>query len=439
MINKNRLIQLLSNNRVILINAISLIGTLVVTSGLGFAFWWIVARRFELAEAGLASASISAMMLLGTVGMMGMGTLLIGELSRRPEMKISLISTALLITGGCSAILGLFFALIAARVSPKFAILASSWATTLLFVLGVSATGITLVLDQALLGLLRGSWQLWRNAIVSISKVLLLLPMSYYFGSKNAMVIYASWLVGNILSFVFVAYLVGRKRIERNSFQPQWGVFWEMRSAAVAHHVLNLSLQAAQFAMPVIVTFLLTPEVNASFYVAWLIATSFFVIPSALTQTLYAVSAADTSILAQKIRFTLRTSLLGVIVGGVTIIILAEFILAFFNSSYAFTATGSLRILMLAAFPVVIRVHYVAIHQIKRQIRRAALILLVMAVIELTFSIGGCVLGGLIGLSIGWVLAVYIEAAWMVSAVYRTASEIKVGSPLTTNTVPKES
>lgn len=439
MLNKNRFLQLLANNRVILSNAISLIGTLVVTSGLGFAFWWIVARRFELADAGLASASISAMMLLGTVGMMGMGTLLIGELSRRPKMKISLISTALLIAGGCSAILGLGFALIAARVSPKFAILASGWVNTLLFVTGVSATGMALVLDQALLGLLLGSWQLWRNAIVSASKMLLLLPMSYYFGSQNAMVIYASWLLGNILSFIFLAYLVGRKRIGWDSFQPQWGVWGEMWSVAAAHHVLNLSLQAAQFAMPVIVTFLLTPEANAGFYVAWLIVTSFFVIPSALTQTLYAVGAADASILAQKIRFTLRTSFLGVVSGGVVIILLAEFILAFFNSSYALTATDSLRVLMLAALPVVIRVHYVAIHQIRRQIKRAALTFLVMAAIELTFAIAGGIWGGLIGLSIGWVLAMYIEAAWMVSAVYRTATEIKDVTPLKTNSVPEES
>jgi len=438
MLNKNRFLQLLANNWVILSNAISLIGTLVVTSGLGFAFWWIVARRFEPAEAGLASASISAMFLLGTLGMMGMGTLLIGELSRRPEMKVSLISTALLLAGGCSAILGLGFALMVAQVSPTLAILASSWENTLLFMMGVSATGITMVLDQALLGLLRSNWQLGRNAIVATSKVLLLLPMSYYFG-LNAMAIYGSWLLGNILSFIFLVYLVGRKRIAWNSFQPQWGVFWEMRSAAIAHHVLNLSLQAAQFAMPVIVTFLLTPETNASFYVAWLIVSSFFVIPSTLTQTLYAVSAADTSILAQKTRFTLRTSFFGVVIGGAVMMLLAEFILAFFNSSYALMATGSLRILILAALPVVIRVHYVAIHQIKRQIKHAALTVLVMAAIELTFSIAGGVLGGLIGLSIGWVLAMYIEAAWMISTVYRTASEIKDVPPLSNNTVPEES
>jgi O-antigen/teichoic acid export membrane protein len=198
-------------------------------------------------------------------------------------------------------------------------------------------------------------------------------------------------------------------------------------------------LQAAQFAMPVIVTLLLTPEANASFYVAWLIITSFFVIPSALTQTLYAVSAADSSILAQKIRFTLRTSFLGVITGGVVIVFLARFILGFFNASYAFTATGSLRILALAALPVVIRVHYVAIHQIRRQIKQAALVFLTMAILELSFSIGGGIWGGLLGLSIGWVVAMYIEAAFMVSTVYRTAFQASNAPAVIKNTLTEES
>ncbi|MFT3894565.1 MAG: hypothetical protein QM730_23295 [Anaerolineales bacterium] len=286
-------------------------------------------------------------------------------------------------------------------------------------------TGLTLVLDQALLGLLLGHWQLWRNGIVSAGKILLLLPMAYFLESKNAMVIYGSWFLGNILSLLVLAYLVSRKRIEWTSFHPQWNIFWEMRSTALAHHVLNLSLQAAQFAMPVIVTLLLTPEANASFYIAWLIATSFFVIPSALSQTLYAVSAADSSMLAQKLRFTLRTSFLGVISGGVLILVLAKFVLGFFNASYAATATVSLRILVLAALPVVIRVHYVTIHQVKRRIKHAAQTFFWMALLELLLAIIGGKFAGLPGLSIGWVLAMYIEGIWMFSMVYRTASGVE--------------
>lgn len=424
LLNKKWWVQLILANQAILVNASSLVGTLVVTSGLGFAYWWVVARQFEPAEAGMAAAIISAMLLLGTIGMMGMGTLMIGELSRHPQLIVSLITTALIIAGGSSIVLGLGFALVAGYISTDFALLTANWSYLLLFTVGVMVTGITLVLDQALLGLLRGSWQLWRNAVFATSKLLLLWPAAYYFYTSGAMAIYATWLAGNLLSLAFMVYLVGRRRLAKADYRPRWQVFRSLRNMAMAHHVLNLSLQTVQFAMPVIVTVLLSPEVNASFYVAWLIASSLFIVPTSLTQALYAVSAANVSLLAQKIRFTLRASLLGVMAAGLAILVTADFVLNFFDPTYALTAAPSLRLLLLAAFPIIIRVHYVAICQIKRQLKHAATVFLMASVLELTLAIVGALVGGLIGLTVGWVVATYIQGAAMLPTVWRVANEL---------------
>src|SRR5690242_10853899 len=97
-------------NSVILRNAGSLVGTTAVTSVFGFAYWWLAARQFSPEAVGLASAAISAMTLLGTFGMVGLGTLLIGELPRQQGKKVSLISAALILVGGVGGCLGIFFA-----------------------------------------------------------------------------------------------------------------------------------------------------------------------------------------------------------------------------------------------------------------------------------------------------------------------------------------
>jgi O-antigen/teichoic acid export membrane protein len=117
--------------------------------------------------------------------------------------------------------------------------------------------------------------------------------------------------------------------------------------------------------------------------------------------------------------------------------VLAKFILGFFNASYAATATDSLRILVLAALPVVIRVHYVTIHQVKRQIKHAAQTFFWMALLELLLAIIGGKFAGLRGLSIGWVLAMYIEGVWMFSTVFHTTSGIE-DSTMKRNTMPAE-
>jgi hypothetical protein len=87
-----------------------------------------------------------------------------------------------------------------------------------------------------------------------------------------------------------------------------------------------------------------------------------------------------------------------------------------------------MRILLLAALPIIVRVHYVAISQISRQMSRAAVIFLVAAVMEISFSIAGALMGGLVGLSVGWVLAVYVEGIVMIPAVYRAATRLETPS-----------
>src|SRR5712692_5803175 len=137
-----------------LVNSGSLVGTTAVTSALGFVYWWVAARQFSPESVGIASASISAMMLLGSLCMLGLGTLLITELPRQPGREGSIITTALIVVGGTGGCIGILFAILAPYASAEFLPLRASIADILIFAIGISFTAITLVLDQALIGLL---------------------------------------------------------------------------------------------------------------------------------------------------------------------------------------------------------------------------------------------------------------------------------------------
>ena len=126
-----------------LINASSLIGTTAVTSMLGFVYWWVAARRFPPEAVGIASASLSAMTLLGSFCMLGLGTLLITELPRQPDKAASLITTALLVVGGIGGCVGIVFAIIASYTLPGFKPLGTNVLNVLIFALGVSLSSIT--------------------------------------------------------------------------------------------------------------------------------------------------------------------------------------------------------------------------------------------------------------------------------------------------------
>ena len=55
-------------NSAIVENAASLVGTTIVTSGLGFVYWWLAARQFRPEAVGLAVAAIAPMTLLAEDG-----------------------------------------------------------------------------------------------------------------------------------------------------------------------------------------------------------------------------------------------------------------------------------------------------------------------------------------------------------------------------------
>src|SRR5450755_100395 len=260
----NMLFRWVKANKTILVNAGSLIGTTAITSGLGFAYWWVAARRFPPEAIGFASAIISTMSLLGSFAMLGMGTLLIGELPRQRGKEFSLISTALVLVGGVGACSGIVYAFTMSNLSAAFHILGASIGNTLLFALGVSLTAITLVLDQALIGLLRGELQLWRNGIFALVKLAALFLISLWLSQVTGLSIYATWIIGMICSLLA---LLGIALVKcgslRGASRPQWEWLRKLRPAAHKHHILNLTLDAPSLLLPMVVTLTLSATVNA--------------------------------------------------------------------------------------------------------------------------------------------------------------------------------
>src|SRR5947209_3866426 len=250
------------------VNAGSLVGTTAVTSVFGFAYWWLAARAFPPETVGFASAAISAMMLLATICILGLGTLLVGELPRQPGKEASLISTALIAVGGIGGVIGVLFACAAPFISTNLRALGASVQDVALFAIGVSLTAITLVLDQSLIGLFRGEVQLWRNTLFAISKLAALLAASLWLSHVVGLTIYATWLVGNILSLLVLAgFTMFKRGWSIKNYLPRWELLWKLGGSALRHHILNLILQVPALAFPVLVTIMLSVTVNAWFYV----------------------------------------------------------------------------------------------------------------------------------------------------------------------------
>jgi O-antigen/teichoic acid export membrane protein len=397
----------------------------MVTSVLGFIYWWVAARRFTQEVVGTSSAAISSMTLLGTFCVLGMGTLLITEIPRQPKQAVPLISTSVAVVAVAGGLAGLLFAILAPLFSNQFSYLNSSPIDALLYAVGVSLTSITLVLDQALIGLLRGVQQFHRNLLFALSKLIALVLISLLFSNLTGMSVYATWVLGNLLSLLIIIIpVVFRSHKSLRSYLPEWKLLRHMGGTAVQHHLLNTMLQFTPFALPTIVTVVLTARMNALFYVSWMLVSFIFYIPAALTVVLHAMSSAQHSTMAHRVRMTISIALLTSLVAIVVLQFTTRQILSLFGHAYV-DGTWILRVLVLAALPIIIKNHYISICRIQDRVKNAIWIVGPGSFLELALAVIGAYIGGLLGLSLGWLIAVYVEAICMLPTVYKAVWTVK--------------
>lgn len=392
-------------HRDLLDNVSTLVATTGVTAVLGFAYWAVAARLFNQRAVGYGSAAVSAMTLIGTIGMLGMGTVLIGELPRRRQ-RAGLVSAALITSGLGSLVLGLTFAVVAPHLGGRFGYVSGTLGQGALFVAGVALTGVSLVFDQATIGLLRGGLQLSRNAVFAAVKLLALPAAAIILHDQFGTGILLAWVVGTAVSLVPVAIrlrFTGAAILPR----PDWAVLRGLGSNALAHNWLNLSITVPLTLIPVLVTVVVSPTAGAAFYAAWTLSGFLKIVPTHLSTVLFALAAADPKVIARKLRFTLRLSLLIGLPGMVILGLGAHLALSMFGPSYARAATVPLELLVISYIPGIPKFHYIAVCRATGHIPRAAAILTAAAAMEVTAVVVGGATDGLKGLSLA-LLAVYI-------------------------------
>lgn len=412
--------------RQLLENAGSLVGSNVLTSVLGVPYWWLATQAFSASAVGFAAAAVSAMMLLGTVSMFGLGTLLTGELPRRQYDRSSLLASALTFATVAGLVVGIVFAFAAPSVFGLHT-LGGNAAAILLFGVGVALTSMTMVVDQALIGLLRGKLQLWRNAVFSISKLVFLVIVAMIAVREHGLAIYATWVAGLGLSAAWLAVVASTHRHARLGVRPEWTAFRSWRRAAAEHHVLNLALQAPVLTTPLIASALISVAASAYVYTASLVTGFVAYGAIALSMALYAVAARDEASLAPYLRFTLKLALALTALAAFALFVGADLILRIFGAEYSSNAETLLRIFAVGLVLMVIKDHYVAIARIRGTLVGAAALCAAGAALEIGCAAVGAAYNGLTGLAIGIVVALVLEAAVMTPRVVREAGWLGAG------------
>lgn len=401
-------------------NAGSLMATTAISSLVGFAYWWLAARTASAEAVGQASAAVSAMTLIGTVGMFGMGTMLISELPRMGPRRWSLISTCLLVSGTVAATCGLGYVLVAQLAVPGLRSALGSPAATVLLVVGIALTAMTLVLDEALVGLLAGPMQLLRNAAFAVAKLLLLGALVALPATVTGGDLLASWVLGAVVSVALLAGVLRRRGL-LGPLRPRLALLRGLGRRAADHNLLNLATFLPRAAMPLVVTAVLSAQVTAGFYTAWMVLSFLAMIPGNVALTLFAVASGDRAALRSKVRMGLLICLAGGLPVAAVVGFAAHPIMGIFGPGYAESAGDVLAILTLTYLPFVFHHFYLAISRVHGRLRQAGIFSLFAGIAELLAAGYGGSHGGLSTL-VWWLTAVLVvEMVLVAPTVLRVA------------------
>jgi O-antigen/teichoic acid export membrane protein len=400
------------------LNAGSLMGTTVVTSVFGFAYWWLAARAAPVEAVGQASAAVSAMTLIGTIGMFGMGTMLISDLPSLPGRKWDLISTCLLVSGAAATLGGLVYVTLAHLAVPGLREALGSTPATVLLIGGIALNAMTLVLDEALVGLLAGPLQLMRNFWFSGLKLALLGALALLPITLNGGQLLLTWIAGMVLSVAVLGRAM-RRRGMVDSLRPRLHLLRGRGRATFDHNLLNLATYLPRAALPLVVTAVLSAAANASFYTAFMVTSFLAMVPGNVALTLFAVASGDKAALRSKVRIGLAICLgLGLPV-SVGVALAAEPIMSIFGAQYAGSAGAALAILALTYVPFVFHHFFLAISRVQNRVRGAGVFSVFAGLAELGAAWYGGSRGSLTDLVTAVAVVMAVETVLVAPTVLR--------------------
>jgi O-antigen/teichoic acid export membrane protein len=416
-----RFVGVLLGSRLLLTTTGFVIATWVVNAVLGFGFWWVASRSFSPEAVGLASAIVSASLLMGRLTVTGLGTSLAGFLPTYRGSRPSLVLTALIVAAWIGVSLGLLFALVAPAISPEFSRFLTGVPLFVLFMTGTGLVAVGVVLDQVLVSIRQGHLQLLRNLVFAASKLGLIVVAIAVVGGDSAIPIFTAWVVAEAISLTVLALLRRTRDVPTSSLTFDWPVVYRLSRNALGHHAISIARTGPALLMPVLVTSVLSASANAAFYVTLILTTALQVIATSATFTLYAVGARSVDALRHQLRLMLGLSFALVGVGIVALLVLGPWILGLFGPSYVEQAGGALPWLAAAAIPLVITDYWIALRRIRQDARGAIGILMLGAVLQVSLAYLGATTGGLTGLAMWWFIALVLQSLLMVREVVLAA------------------
>jgi O-antigen/teichoic acid export membrane protein len=396
----------------VLVSGIGLIAGRVASMGLGFIAWLVAARLYPPSEVGVASGLVAAMMLCVQIALFGIGSAAIATYTHHQGAPSRLLNSGATAVIATSAAIGLGFLGVAAVAFDELRVAITPSYAVAFLAMTVFGT-LNTFYDHASIALHRGEQVLVRNAAFGLISILGILSIPQLVDVSGSLAIVASWAAAGVAACV-LAVVQLRRRVP--SFRPRVAIDLplarELVNTGVPNWLLTLTERAPALILPILVTELLSPTTNAFWYAVWMMGWVVLIVPISIGQTLFAEVTQRPRAIASAVARAVRSSLALGVVAAIGLAILAEFALGLLGEAYAAAGALPLRVLVLAVVPFTLTQAYYAVCRARGALGEAVVMGTIVGVAALGITLAGGILGGLLGMAIGWLCVHALAGLW---------------------------
>ena len=395
-------------------NALYLMLSTIVTSLCGFFFWLIAARFYSEAVVGYSSAIISALNLLAALSLVGLNISLVRFLPQADNPR-KMINTCFTLSSLASLLAAAIFLAGLDFWSPALSFVRENAIFCLAFLFFAVLWTLSLLIDYAFLAKRRTGFTLSKNTIFSLLKLPLPVLLALYFQTFGVVV---SWGIALAVALA-VAMLIFLPRVQ-DGYRPlpalDLGVLKKQWRYSSGNYLVNILSTAPGYLLPLMVVNLLGAEQNAYFYIAWMMANLFFIIPGAASSSLFAEGSHFEDRLRENVVKSLKSTFLLLVPATILLAAAGKWLLLVFGHDYSLNALPLLWVLCLSSLPSGVNYIYTGILRVTGRITELIIIWGFIAIGALVISYLLLPLTGIIGIGYAWlgvqlIVAIYILAA----------------------------
>ena len=329
-------------------NSSFLFANTVVGSGLGFAYWLVVAQLFNASEVGLGTALVAATRLLAELGSSGLGLGVIRFLSHHPKRRADALISGSLTFSVCAALTASIFYLLTLPLwSSKLAFLREPyWA--LAFVLSAGVWALAPIIDQIFLAHRAGGAVLGRHLVMHLAKLAIPFALMFAGGTTG---VYASFTLGIAVSLgLGLGFLVFKLRPGYRLSLNFSALFRsrEFLTYSVSNHIGNYLINLPSVVLPLIILNNIGETQAAYYYVAFMIASVLYSAATSLATSAFVEGSAQMHG-QTALKKAVKATLFVVVPGMAFLQLVSPILLGLFGSEYL--AAKKLLLVLICAAP----------------------------------------------------------------------------------------